>query len=264
MTFTDAAGIEHARADPNARIVSVVPSLTETLFALGLGGQVIGRTKWCIHPDQVEAVLSLGGTKKINMKRFAALEPTHAVLNIDENPKEMFDAMQALGVETIVTHPNAPEDNRDLYRLLGGVFGCEDAAEAMVRSVDEALTEARSIPAVGRKRVLYLIWKDPWMTVSRDTYIARYLAEIGWDTVGHDDAVRYPEFAMTPESLADLDLVLFSSEPYEFNEKHLEVFAAEYDIPRKKLFLIDGEMTSWYGVRAIEGLRYGTRLARDL
>src|SRR5690606_27100244 len=113
------------------------------------------------------------------------------------------------------------------------------------------------------KRVLYLIWRDPWMTVSRDTYIGRTLEAIGWETAGHDAHSRYPSVTMTSELLAEVDLVLFSSEPYAFREDHLDAFAREHGFPREHLRLIDGEMTSWYGVRAIEGLRYLARIARE-
>jgi len=106
------------------------------------------------------------------------------------------------------------------------------------------------------RRVLYLIWKKPWMTVSRDTYIARTLSLVGWRTVGHDARVRYPALDITAGLLRRTDVVLFSSEPFPFTETHLEEFAGAYPCPGVRLAAIDAQMVSWYGSRAIAGLRY--------
>jgi ABC-type Fe3+-hydroxamate transport system substrate-binding protein len=241
--------------DANARIVSLVPSLTELVFDLGLGTHLVGRTHYCIHPaDKLTAVPSLGGTKKIKMDRLAEVGATHVLVNVDENPKELAEEIAATGIQVVVTHPNAPEDNPALYRLIGELFGAEAAAQEMCVRFDTALADLKAVAAQAKKhRVLYLIWKDPWMTISQDTYIARTLDLINWQTVGSDATNRYPEVDMAA-ILPDTDLVLFSSEPYTFTDKDIAEFTAAHpDTPGQ---LIDGEMTSWYGSRAVEGLRY--------
>jgi len=259
MTFIDAAGIEH-QPDAAARVVSLVPSLTELMFDLGLGTHVVGRTHYCVHPaDKLSAVPSLGGTKKIKLARLAEVGATHVLVNVDETPKELADEIAALGYEVIVTHPNAPEDNPGLYRLIGGLFGAAAAAEEMSVRFDDALRELKaSSSSRPPRRVLYLIWNDPWMTISRDTYIARMLGLVNWQTVGDDPAIRYPEVDLAG-LLAETDLVLLPSEPFEFTGKHRAEFQADH--PGVEALLIDGEMTSWYGSRAIEGLRYLKRFA---
>ena len=119
----DALGVEHVPAGAGARIVSLVPSLTELLFALGLGAQVVGRTGFCIHPrTAVRTVPKVGGTKDVDLDRLRALAPTHVIVNVDENTRACEQALRAFVPHVIVTHPNAPEDNRALYALLGGVF----------------------------------------------------------------------------------------------------------------------------------------------
>lgn len=259
---SDAAGTRHPPAGPMPRIVSLVPSLTELLFDLGLGERVVGRTHFCIHPPAVAAVPSLGGTKKIRLDRLRALAPTHVLVNVDETPQPLAAAIAALGTRVIVTHPNEPLDNLALYRLLGFVFDRAGEAAALAerfRAAYGALAAAaRDWPG---RRVLYLIWRDPWMTVSRETYIARTLALVRWCTIGDDPADdgparRYPALALDETLRRGVDLVLFSSEPYRFTERDVAAFRAAQGPDGPQARLIDGEMTSWYGSRAIRGLDY--------
>jgi ABC-type Fe3+-hydroxamate transport system substrate-binding protein len=254
----DAIGTRHRPAEGPVRIVSLVPSLTELLFDLGLGDQVVGRTHYCIHPrDAVKAVPSLGGTKKVRFDRLMATRPTHALVNIDENPKEMADRLTEAGVSVVVTHPNAPADNLALYDLLGGLFGRQ--AEAAALSARFRAARDRLAAAARHwhhRKVLYLIWKKPWITVSHNTYISRMLALAGWQTVGHDPARRYPETALDAAALAGVDLVLLSSEPYRFTDEDVASMTAAFAPIGPKVAMIDGEMISWYGSRAITGLDY--------
>ncbi len=262
----DAVGAAHRPVDGTARIVSLVPSLTELLFDLGLGDCVVGRTHFCIHPaERLAEIASVGGTKKVSTRKLAALEPTHVVLNIDENTESMAEEMAAIVPNVIVTHPIEPEDNLALYRLFGGIFGRAELADALCNRFSAALAELQRAAAMWpKRRALYLIWKDPWMTVSRDTYVSRMLALVGWETIGHDDTVRYPEIDIDAALLAETDLVLFSSEPYAFKQADIDAFGSDYPTGRARLLPIDGEMTSWYGGRAIEGLGYLKRTALSL
>jgi len=247
------------------RIACLVPSITELLFDLGLGDQVVARSHYCIRPaGRVERVPSVGGTKKIKHRLLKELQPTHVILNIDENTRPMAEQLATYVPHLIVTHPLAPEDNLDLYRRIGNTFGREAEAEALCGRFEQKLTELQA--AVGdrpRRQVLYLIWRDPWMTVARDTYMARSLALVRWDTWPETAEQRYPVVAITPELLATVDRVLFSSEPYRFRPEHLAEFARDYGCPPDKLQLIDGEMTSWYGSRAVQGLEYLRRSAAE-
>ncbi len=259
----DAIGVRHTPVTAPARIVSLVPSITELLFALKLGDQVVGRTHYCIHPAPLVMPLpSVGGTKKIRHARLQALKPTHVIVNIDENPRELAERLMADGLQVIVTHPLTPEDNVSLYRLIGGIFNRVAEAEALTARFERTLAELRQV-AWPRRQVLYLIWRKPWMGINRDTYIARMLALVGWETLPAECEARYPELEINKALLDAADLILFSSEPYRFLPEDLESFACDYDCPLEKLWLIDGEMTSWYGSRAIQGLRYMGQLARS-
>lgn len=273
--LVDAAGNPHARAATGARtaprIVSLVPSVTELLFVLGLGSSVVGRTAFCVHPSgAVKAIASVGGTKRVNLKRLLALKPTHVVVNVDENPKALADDLAGRGIAVVVTHPIEVEDNVALFRLLGGVFGAEQAADDLARRFEATLAGVRAAAkAMPARRVLYLIWKDPWMTVGADTYVSRLLATVNWNTVGArmggpgdpGAGKRYPEVALTDATLRDVDLVLLSSEPYAFTAADTRQFRAAFPAHATKARLVDGQLLSWYGSRAILGLEYLVALA---
>ena len=243
------------------RIISLVPSITELVCELGLAHQLVGRTGFCIHPKNiVRRIPKLGGTKDVNLDKLRVLAPTHVIVNVDENRRETADALSGFVPNVIVTHPLAPLDNLALYRRIGAVFGREREAEALCtrfQSAFGALEQGR----FAARRVLYLIWKDPWMTVSRNTYISRTLALFGMHTLPLSSEERYPKLELDESWLRDVDLVLLSSEPYRFRERDLGELQAALGKP---VMLIDGEMTSWYGSRAIAGLEYMRRFAAGL
>lgn len=263
---TDAAGRVHPTASAAARIVSLVPSITELLFALKLGGQVVGRTGFCIHPrNAVRAVPKVGGTKDVKLDALRALAPTHVIVNVDENDLPVVEAIERDGIRVIVTHPNAPDENVALYRLLGAIFNAKESAEQLAAELRRELDRCRAHPWRS-ERVLYLIWKAPWMTVASDTYIARTLMCVGWDVTtspgGWAGATRYPVVADLNAAARQVDRVLLSSEPFAFRAPHAAELESELKVP---VDLIDGEMTSWFGSRAITGLAYlrGFRAARS-
>lgn len=250
--FVDAVGAEHVRAGAATRIVSLVPSVTELLCDLGLAGSLVGRTGFCIHPREVVASIpKVGGTKDVKIDRIRELAPTHVVVNIDENLLETVDELATFVPSVVVTHPLGPLDNPPLYRLLGGIFGRGEEAEALCEAFDNALAEvvAEDWPPLD---VLYLIWRDPWMTVSSDTYIARMLELVGWRTIPRHAGSRYPTVEL-PDDAKGVDRVLLPSEPYRFRAKHVPEL--EQLFPDVPVLLVDGEATSWYGSRAITGVR---------
>ena len=170
----------------------------------------------------------------------------------------MADALAAAGITVVVTHPVEARDNVRLYKLIGGLFGAEAAARDLCRDFEQAYC---AVTAATSRRVLYLIWQDPWMTVSRETYVSRLLSLIGWRTVPITADVRYPQITLNDSLLDGVDLVLLSSEPFAFGGEHLRAFRRDYPVHANKVRLVDGEMLSWYGSRAIAGLRYLRNLA---
>jgi ABC-type Fe3+-hydroxamate transport system substrate-binding protein len=252
MTFTDALGQQHAPA-PGARIVSLVPSITELLCDLGLAPQLVGRTGFCIHPAEiVREIPKVGGTKDVNIGKIRKLAPTHVVVNIDENEKPTADKLAEFVPNIVVTHPITPRDNISLAQLMGGVFCAQQKADEWCEAFARELAALEAMPKGPPQRVLYCIWQDPWMTISRDTYIAHMLALLGW-TIPELGEARYPSFRWSEEVVAQVDQVLLSSEPYRFTEAHADALERQIGKPVQ---LVDGEMMSWYGSRALQGLRY--------
>ena len=258
MAYTDALGTVH-QADPRARIVSLVPSITELLCDLGLAAQMVGRTGFCIHPHEVvQGIPKVGGTKDVNIDKIRKLAPTHLVVNIDENEKPTVDLLAEFIPHIVVTHPLRPRDNLALARLMGGVFCRERQAAEWCAAFEAEYALLQATPKGQPQTMLYCIWQDPWMSISADTYIARMLEEIGWSVPDLGD-VRYPEFRWSAELIAGIDGVLLSSEPYRFTEAHADALEKQIGKP---VLLVDGEMMSWYGSRSLQGLQYLRELAR--
>ncbi|MFZ6745637.1 helical backbone metal receptor [Undibacterium sp. JH2W] len=260
IAWTDAIGTVHAPITAPARIVSLVPSITELICELGLGHSLVGRTGFCIHPRQtVQAIPKIGGTKDVNIEKIRKLAPTHLIVNIDENEKPTVEALAQFIPHVIVTHPLVPSDNLALYQLLGGIFAAQEKALELCARFETAY--AALAPSSGsQQQVVYCIWQDPWMTVSRDTYIAAMLALIGWQTWSPPNSIlRYPGFQWSSAMQHPIDRVLLSTEPYRFTEAHVDALEKQLGLPVQ---LVDGEMLSWYGSRAIAGLQYLQQLAK--
>ena len=256
--LTDAIGKLHQQAGPGARIACFVPSITELVIDLGLADQLVARTQYCIHPaETVKDIPAIGGTKKVSIPKLKKIRPSHAILNIDENTREMDAAIRELGIEVIVTHPVEPADSLGLFRLIGGMFGKEDEAQAFCAQFEASMSRLQSATALlPRRKVCYFCWNDPWMTVSRDTFISRTLALANLETVQHDPDTRYPTVEVDGALLAESDLFLFSTEPFAFTQGHADAFAETHGINRARCRVIDGEYASWYGTRAIPALDY--------
>ncbi len=250
------------------RIVSLVPSLTELLVALGLAPWLVGRTGFCIHPaDALRSVPKIGGTKDVNLAKLRQLAPTHVLVNVDENRLETVEAIRDFVPKVLVTHPLAPADNLALLEQMVSNFaelpGVHDNAARLADELRTALARCAARPW-HEQRVLYLIWREPWMTVARDTHIARMLEQVGWRSWpavegGCTGAARYPVLQGDEPWLAQIDQVLLSSEPYRFTQQHLPL--AQALCPQARVRLVDGELLSWYGPRAAQGLDYLRALA---
>lgn len=248
-------------AEGPPRIVSLVPSLTELLVDLGLVDRLVGRTGYCIHPEQaVGGIPKVGGTKTVNIEKIRRLAPTHLLVNLDENRADTVQALRAFVPHVLETHPLTPGDNLALIDQMVDAFGAlpgvRTRATALQQQLGHALAGFAREPVVAQ-RVLYLIWKDPWMTVARDTYISAMLALIGWQTWpavtgGPTGAARYPVVDLEAAAAAGVQRVLLSSEPYAFSAADEAELAAR--MPGARVQHVDGELLSWYGSRAVRGL----------
>ncbi len=222
------------------KIVSLVPSITEALFDLGLTEhEVVGRTKFCIHPaEKVKHVAVVGGTKNIHPEKIRSLQPDLILANKEENVKEQVEALMD-DFKVIVTNVETVEDNYYLLKNLGKLFNREDLAQAFNLKIYEVLNRSK---IDSKLNAAYLIWNNPYMTIGSDTFIHKILTEIGFENLFKDQK-RYPE--ITTEDLTGADVIMLSSEPFPFKEKHVEQLKAFY--PEKKIMIVDGEAFSWYG-----------------
>ncbi|WP_337995733.1 helical backbone metal receptor [Oleispirillum naphthae] len=245
------------------RIVSLVPSLTELCFEIGLGPQMAGRTDFCISPPgAVEAVPSMGGPKTVDAAAFRAARPTHVLISPEENARGILPLIAEAGAEAVLVHPLAPEDNRGMFVRFGALFGRETEAAELCRRLDAALAEAARVRAETPEiAVLPLIWKDPWVSVGRATYVAAMLDAVGLAVAPPGDGL-YPRIADLPRAAAAADWVLLATEPYLFDEGHAAALRGELGTPH--VCLVTGESIAWYGSRVIAALADLAALKRRL
>lgn len=240
-----------------SRIISLVPSQTELLFDLGLDETIIGRTRYCIHPAEgVAAKPSVGGTKKFRFDVIEQLQPNLIIGNKEENYKEGIGRLAAsypVWMSDIITLADALQ----MIRQVGRLVGKGEQAAALAAEIE---TRFAQLPRLQRPfRVGYFIWRKPYMVAGAQTFVDTMLAQCGMVNAfaGAGDG-RYPE--VTPEQIhaARLDAILLSSEPFPFAEKHRQKFEAQFpDVP---VYLVDGEMFSWYGSRLLLAAGYLHRL----
>ena len=230
------------------RIVSLCPSQTETLLELGAGERLVGRTRYCIHPEPtVIRITEVGGTKQLRVPAIEQLKPDLVIAEKEENRREDVELLAARW-PVFVTDVRDIASGLRMISTLGRLCGCETAATGLIKKIS---TRWRSLKALPKPRsTAYLIWRKPWMAAGADTYIHDVLTRCGLVNVFAQSAARYPETTMKKLAVLSPELVLLSTEPYPFKEKHRGEFAKA--LPQSKVLLVDGEAFSWYGARMLK------------
>ena len=238
------------------KIISLVPSITEALFDFGLSEkEVIGRTKFCIHPENaVQKIEIIGGTKNLNIAKIKSLNPDLIIANKEENVKEQIEELQK-DFKVLVTNVSNLEDNYYLLKTLGNLLGKQETAQKFNLKIYEILAKFSDLE---KKKCAYLIWKNPYMTVGFDTFIHDILDKIGFQNIFKNQK-RYPEISV--EDLKAADYIFLSSEPFPFQQKHIDELQKE--LPDAKIFLVDGEAFSWYGTRLAKCENYFQNLVEN-
>lgn len=244
------------------RIVSLCPSLTELVFDLGRGAELVGITDYCVHPaDRVGAVEKVGGTKSPKIDRIVALAPDLVLLNEEENRREDAEALARAGIPCHASFPRDVQGTADMVRSIGEALERPKEAEAIARDIEARAARVRASAKPKRPvSFAYLIWRKPWMAVNRDTFAHALLAQAGGRNVFADLADRYPEIALEDLARTAPDLVLLGTEPFPFQEKHLDELAAATKLPRERFRVADGEYLSWHGSRTPAGIDYAEAL----
>ncbi len=240
-----------------SRIVSLVPSLTELLFDLGLEEEVVGITKFCIHPNQwFRQKTRVGGTKQLHIDKIISLQPDLIIANKEENVKEQIDIL-AQKFPVWVTDINNIDEALITIKELGIKIGKEEEALQMADKITQQFQSYCPNPT---KRALYFIWQKPYMVAGVDTFISAMMKLAGYENIMQD--IRYP--TLSEESIAALKppYILLSSEPFPFKEKHLLEFRLMF--PDSIIKLVDGEIFSWYGSRMLKAIDYFRSLNEDI
>lgn len=239
---------------PPKRIVSLVPSQTELLADLGLEKEVLGITRFCIHPESwFKNKVKVGGTKKFNFKRIRELHPDLIIGNKEENYKEGIQVLQN-EYPVLMTDIYTLDDALNSINLLGKATGKAEAAKLMSLEIKENFKVCMSKDeAGGHPKVLYLIWQNPYMGAGVNTFIDEMITAAGYENILKNRS-RYPVLSYEEIKEMNPDYIFLSSEPYPFKEKHLRTFADIF--PGIKFFLVDGEMFSWYGSRLLKAPAY--------
>ena len=244
------------------RIISLVPSQTELLFYLGLKDEVVGITKFCIHPNEMfRSKTRVGGTKKYDFKKIKALNPDLIIGNKEENDREQIEQLMKLypvWMSDIKTLPDAME----MISMVGSLVQKVDEAKQLVQNIENAFLDLKECNSHKKVSVAYFIWKNPYMCAGKDTFIDEMLLHCGMENVFKTSDSRYPIVEIADLKKYNPQLIFLSSEPYPFKESDINELQSV--LPNATIFIVDGEMFSWYGSRLLEASVYLKSLLNSL
>jgi ABC-type Fe3+-hydroxamate transport system substrate-binding protein len=244
------------------RLISLCPSLTELVFDLGRGAELVGITDWCVHPaDGVVGIEKVGGTKTPDVARIVELSPDLVLMNEEENRIEDADALSQAGVALHVSMPRDAAATAEMVRSIGTALARETLAEGIALDI-EARTR-RVVAAARGQRVVpwaYLIWRKPYMSVNSDTFVSALLDQAGGRNVFAASPERYPTIEIAQLIDAAPAVVLLCTEPFPFQDKHRDELAGLTGFARERFVIADGEYLSWLGSRTPAGIEYAESL----
>ena len=258
ITVTDDLGDDLVLGAPPARIVSLVPSITETLIDLGVGERLVGITNYCVHPRPVvDGIAKVGGTKGISFEKIGALAPDLILANKEENRKQHIDRLRKT-YPVFVTYPRTVEGAIRMVIDLGRLIGCEERAAEIASECSQLLEDAPPSVVGPPLRTACMIWRDPWMAAGSDNYMSELLATVGLVNVFDTADGRYPETTLDAVIERAGEVVLLPDEPFEFgaaDRAEIESYLAEKKHDARVL-LVDGSYLTWFGSRTARGLGY--------
>ena len=257
MNWTDALGRSVEIKRPPRRIVSLVPSITEALFAFNLGKRIAGVTKFCTEPaDGVADVPKVGGTKNVDVEAVAKLKPDLVIANVEENEKKDIEALSAAGLTVFVTYPRTVIHATAMMRTLAEITDKKEAAAPIAAAIEAEAALARAADRDRTPlRVFCPIWRETWMTIGPDTYMHDFLSSCGLQNVYGDSNERYPKIELADVAARRPEVVLLPNEPYRFQPRHVkEVAQAIPEIDESRIHIVDGKDVCWYGPRIADAL----------
>lgn len=241
------------------RIISLVPSQTELLADFGLSDEVVGITKFCVHPDAwFRSKTRVGGTKQLNMESIHALQPDLIIANKEENVKEQIEELEK-HYPVWISDVNNLTDAFKMIEQIGLITNKESQAKNIVNRIKEKFSHLQQ--SNQSIETVYLIWQKPYMTVGGDTFIHSMLEAAGFKNI-YANSTRYPEVTIEELKTKNPDLIILSSEPFPFNQKHIDEL--QIHLPTTKIILADGEIFSWYGSRLLKAPAYFATLYEQI
>jgi iron complex transport system substrate-binding protein len=246
------------------RLVSLCPSITELLFTLGAGEALVGRTRFCVRPPGlVDRVERVGGTKNPKLQRILELRPDLVFMNEEENRAEDAEALQRAGLAVHRSFPRSVAEAAAVVRSIAVAVSRGEAGERLAARIESEADRIASDAATLRPiAYAYVIWREPWMVVGADTYVSDLLSVAGGSNVFRKRSQRYPTVTLEELRESNPDVVYLASEPFPFQESHLEELMRAIGWDRTRFKLVDGQLLSWHGSLTLEGLRYAERLLR--
>lgn len=241
------------------RIVSLVPSQTELLVDLGLREQIMGVTRFCVHPEDLRKEKQVvGGTKQVHLDKIAALKPDIILCNKEENTENMVAALEKIApvhISDIATI----EDSLGLIEDYGRIFNVSEKASEIVKKIQtEKILFQKEMSQIPERKVAYLIWKNPWMVAGKETFINHLLEINRFKNVFLEEDSRYPEIDLKQLEMKKVELVFLSTEPFPFKSKDKEALGKEVRV--SGIHIVDGEYFSWYGSRLAAAFAYFRKL----
>jgi ABC-type Fe3+-hydroxamate transport system substrate-binding protein len=242
------------------RIISLVPSQTELLHYWGLGERVVGITKFCVHPQEwYKSKNRIGGTKTVDLEKIRALKPDLIIGNKEENTQSDIEALQK-EYPVWMSDMQELEDVWEMMSSLGELLNVEKESQMLVDRLKEDFLLLKKTPQKSW-RVAYLIWQNPFMVAGSSTFIDALLRTANFENVFAQEP-RYPAVTIPEIQAKNPELILLSSEPYPFKEKHVQLF--QEICPNAKIEIVDGELFSWYGSRLLQTTNYIKKLHQKL
>lgn len=255
-TFIDQLGTSHFFETSPKRIVSLVPSITELLYDLGLEVELVGITKFCVHPFHFKSTKKIvGGTKKVHFEKIRLLQPDIVIANKEENTKEIVAELSKI-CPVWVTDIVTLEDNLKMITDFGQLFNKRTEAQKWIDKINFAHRDfLHFIKDKPSQKVAYFIWANPYMVAGNNTFINEMLKINNFQNIYENREERYPEVIIQKMRIqGDPDLVLLSSEPFPFTDEH--AFELGRFTHHAKTIFVDGELFSWYGSRLVKAFNY--------
>lgn len=263
LNFVDQIRFEHSFKTTPKRIISLVPSQTELLYDLGLEDEIVGITKFCVHPKHLKATKQIvGGTKQVKFEKIKALQPDIIIANKEENTKEIVEELSKI-CPVWVTNIVTIEDNLQMITDFGKLFNKRTEAQKWKDKISFAYHDFQQcIQDKPFRKVAYFIWANPYMVAGKDTFINEMLTLNRFQNI-YEEKGRYPEIELeTIQKEGDPEVVFLSSEPFPFKDEH--AFEIGRNTHHAKTIFVDGEMFSWYGSRLLKAFDYFKQLHQKL